>query len=92
MAANRCSVCSEQTAAAAPAAAANLAEPASAGRAPSETLPPLLHLCRGVPQRFGVGNWQKIVNDYPVLRQRTGVQLKDKVGWGCAWAWEALLG
>lgn len=28
--------------------------------------------------RFGVGNWQKIVNDYPVLRQRTGVQLKDK--------------
>ncbi len=30
-------------------------------------------------QRFGVGNWQKIVNDYPVLRQRTGVQLKDKV-------------
>ncbi len=30
--------------------------------------------------RFGVGNWQKIVNDYPVLRQRTGVQLKDKVG------------
>lgn len=29
--------------------------------------------------RFGVGNWQKIVNDYPVLRQRTGVQLKDKV-------------
>lgn len=33
-------------------------------------------------QRFGVGNWQKIVNDYPVLRQRTGVQLKDKVGAG----------
>lgn len=38
-------------------------------------------------QRFGVGNWQKIVNDFPVLRQRTGVQLKDKVrlvaGCGC---------
>lgn len=30
-------------------------------------------------RRFGVGNWQKIVNDYPVLRHRTGVQLKDKV-------------
>lgn len=38
----------------------------------------VLALKEGV-QRFGVGNWQKIVNDYPVLRQRTGVQLKDKV-------------
>jgi hypothetical protein len=32
--------------------------------------------------RFGVGSWQKIVNDYAVLRHRTGVQLKDKVGCG----------
>lgn len=48
--------------------------------------------------RFGVGNWQKIVNDYPVLRQRTGVQLKDKVsargadaGAGAFWAaWRVL--
>jgi hypothetical protein len=30
--------------------------------------------------RFGVGNWQKVVNDYAVLQHRTGVQLKDKVG------------
>ena len=57
--------------------------------------PQVTALKEGV-QRFGVGNWQKIVNDYPVLRQRTGVQLKDKVGavlccavlccavlWGC---------
>ena len=42
-------------------------------------------------QRFGVGNWQKIVNDYPVLRQRTGVQLKDKVGAGL-WAGAQSLG
>ena len=28
---------------------------------------------------LGVGNWQRIVNEFPVLRGRTGVQLKDKV-------------